>query len=264
MNTQLPLHPFARHPRTGEPIRAVCIDKNGRARYPIMGAGPEEDAAAEKVAADAAAEEAVTAAAAAKTDADTAAAKEAEGAAKDLGFPKDTPVAEMKANEQTAYWKHQAKKHETRATEWQTAAGGKTAAEVKAERGELETLRQSQLTDSEKALETAKAEGRAEASAEYAPRMARLAFETALAHVDDDAREILIDSLDLTKVITDSGDIDTAKVKTIAGTLAPADKESGRQRDYGAGRRESATKSGVAAGSDMYVASRSKSSTTTQ
>ena len=251
----LPLHPFARHPHPGQPIRAVYLDKSGRARYPIMGAGPEEDAAAEKVAADAAAEEAVTAAA--KADADTAAANEA---AKDNGFPKDTPRAQMKPSEQTAYDAFHGRKHEQRATEYREAAGGKTAAELKADMAELATLRTSQLTDGEKAVATAKAEGRREASLAVAPQM----FDVALAHVDEDRRKVLIDSIDLSKVIKEDGTVDTAKVKIIAENLAPADKEPGRQHDYGAGRRESVTKSGVAAGSDMYAASRSKSSTTTQ
>ena len=256
----LPLHPFARHPHTGQPIRALYIDKSGRARYPIMGAGPEEDAAAEKVAADAAAEEAVTAAATAKADADTAAAREAEEAAKDNGFPKDTPRAQMKPSEQTAYDAFHGRKHEQRATEYREAAGGKTAAELKADMAELATLRTSQLTDGEKAVATAKAEGRREASLAVAPQM----FDVALAHVDEDRRKVLIDSIDLSKVIKEDGTVDTAKVKIIAENLAPADKEPGRQHDYGAGRRESVTKSGVAAGSDMFAASRSKSSTTTQ
>lgn len=248
-----------KHPLTGNPIVAVGFRKDGRPIMPIMGGAPDDEAdTAAKAAADA-----ETAAAETKAATDAAAAKAAESD-NDLGFPKDTPVAEMSFEQQAAYHKHQSRKHEERNREWVDAAGGKTATEIKAERGELETLRQSQLTDSEKALETAKAEGRAEAAAEYAPRMARLAFETALAHVDDESREILIDSLDLNKVITDTGNIDTAKVKTIVGTLAPADKDTGKQRDFGGGRRTSVTKSGVAAGSDMFVESRSKKSTTTQ
>jgi hypothetical protein len=242
----LPLHPTMRHPLTGEPLRALYVDKAGRARYPIMGGSddPPNDPPDDPPPSDPPADD-----------------PPKDDPPADLGFPKDTPVAEMTAEQQSAYYKHQARKHEDRNREWLAAAGGKTAAEIKAEREELARLRTEKMTDSEKAVEAAKEEGRQAAAREYAPKMARLAFDTALAHVDEEARQVLIDSLDLTKVITDSGDIDTAKVKTIVGTLAPADKDKGGQRDYGGGRRESAGKSGVAAGSEMYSA-RTKKSTT--
>jgi hypothetical protein len=246
----LPLHPSMRHPLTGEPLRALYIDKTGRARFPIMGSAPDDPPTDPPTGPPS------------DPPADPPTGPPKDEPPADPGFPKDTPVAEMTAEQQSAYYKHQARKHEERNREWLAAAGGKTAAEIKAEREELAALRTEKMTESEKAVESAREEGRQAAAREYAPKMARLAFDTALAHVDEDARQVLIDSLDLTKVITDSGDIDTAKVKTIAGTLAPADKGKGGQRDFGGGRRESAGKSGVAAGGDMYSA-RTKKSTTT-
>jgi len=162
---------------------------------------------------------------------------------KDLGFPKDTPVAEMKPEEQAAYWKHQSRKHETRATEWSKV--GKTPAEVQAE---LENLRREKMSDSEKAVADAKAEGRAEAASEYGPKMARLAFETALSHVDEDRRKVLIDNIDLTKVINESGDVDTAKVKKLVDTLAPSGKGgTNQEHDFGGGHR-GGTRSGRSGG----------------
>lgn len=180
-----------------------------------------------------------------------------------LGFPKDTAVAEMKDKEQTAYWRHQSRRHEQRASEWQAAAGGKTPAEIKAERDELTTRRQADMTPAEKALDDAKASGREEARKEMAPKMARLAFDTALAHVPDERRSTLIENLDLSKVITDSGDIDTDKVKTIAATLAEPVKggPTSRTPNYGGGPRPTPTGSGVAAGAEMFATKKKPAST---
>lgn len=243
----LPLHPSMRHPLTGEPLRAIYRDRHGRPRYPIMGGAPEGDDDAAKAAAAKAAEEKAAAdkAAADKAAADKAAADAANK--DDLGFPKDTPVAEMKPAEQAAYWQHQARKHEDRNKEWQKTLGGKTAAEIAAEREELTKLRDEKKSDGEKAVDEAKTQGRREASLALAPQM----FDVALAHVEEDRRKVLIDTLDLSKVIKEDGTIDTDKVTSIAKTLAPP-ATGNDDPDYGGGPRRTGTTSGVSAGRDRY------------
>lgn len=257
MKIDLPIHPSMRHPLTGHPLRALHVDKHGRARYPIMGAAPDDEA-------DAAAKDAANAAAAeSKAAEDAAAAKAAEDAKAaeadaPTGFPANTPRAQMKPAEQIAYDAHHGRKHEQRATEYREAAGGKTAAEVKADLAELATLRTAQMSDGEKAVDTARAEGRREASLALAPQM----FDVALAHVDENRRNVLIENIDLTKVLKEDGTVDTAKVQAIANSLAPADKGSGsnnEKHDFGAGRRGGGSKSGVNAGADLFNASRTKS-----
>jgi hypothetical protein len=238
MYDNLPLHPSLRHPLTGEPLRAVYVDKHGRPRYSIMGGAPDDppDAAA-KAAADAAA---ATAAAEAKAAADAAAAKAAEDAkkgdeGKDLGFPKDTPVAEMNTAQQAAYHRHQSQKHESRNRELLKITGGKHGDDLRKEFEELEKLRKSQMSDGEKAVAEAKVEGRREASLALVPQM----FDVALSHVDEDRRKVLMANIDPTRVLNSDGTIDTDKVSTIAAALAPADKGTGSDRDYGQGRRTS-------------------------
>lgn len=178
----------------------------------------------------------------------------------DLGFPKDTPVAEMTAEQQAAYWKHRSRTHEDRNAAWQKVTGGKTADEIKAEREELERLRNEQRTESEKAIEEAKKQARASVVAEMAPKLAALAFDAALAHVESDRRKVLIDNLDLSKVITDDGDVDTDKVTQIAAQIAPADKGEGKGADFGAGRRGGVKSSGTASGADRYAQRHGKQS----
>lgn len=250
MTLNLPIHPSLLHPLTGEPLRALYVDKRGRARYPIMGGAPDDDAGDAGGADDTP-----------SGDGDKDGKSDDAGGKTDdppKGFPENTPRAQMKPAEQIAYDAFHGRKHEQRATEYREAAGGKTAAEVKAAFDELATLKQASLTDGERAVETAKAEGRREASLAIAPQM----FDVALAHVDEDRRAVLIDTIDLSKVIKEDGTVDTAKVKTIADSLAPADKGPGGGRhDFGAGRRGGAVKSGVGAGVDMYQSSRKQKTT---
>lgn len=177
------------------------------------------------------------------------------------GFPTGTPVEQMTVEQQAAYYRHQARKHEDRNKDILKLTGGKYGDDLKADLEELATLRQARMTDSEKAVDEARRTALEEARREFGPRMARLAFETALAHRDD--RDDLIAALNLTSVLTDEGDVDTAKVRTIVEKIAPADKGQGTQRhDFGAGRRGAgAVKTGVSAGADLYAA-RKKSSTT--
>lgn len=187
-----------------------------------------------------------------------------DGEGPDKGFPADTPVAQMTVEQQAAYWRHTSRKHEERATEYRTAAGGKTAAEVKSELESASSLRREKLSDQEKAVEDAKAAGRKEAEAEYGPRMARLAFESVLGHIEDEKeRTELIDTLDLSKVLQE-GSVDTAKVRRIAARIAPAGKDEGGRRtyDFGGGHKDTKVKTGVTAGADLFDASRKKTSTT--
>lgn len=246
LDSSLPLHPTALHPLTGQPLRAVYVDSRGRARYPFIGAA-EDDPPADPPKQD-----------------DPPADPPADPP-KDLGFPKDTPVAEMTTEQQVAYYKHQSRKHEERATEYRTAAGGKTAAEVKAGLESADELRRQSLTDQQKAVEDAEKKGREETAREYAPKAARAVFELALKHVEDkDERSEILDAIDVKSVITASGDIDTDKVSRIVARLAPAGKaEERRLRDFGAGDRKVGKTSGVAAGRSLFQERHGKKSETT-
>lgn len=173
----------------------------------------------------------------------------------------------MKSAEQVAYYKHQARKHEERATEYRTAAGGKTAAEVKTDLEAAAALAREKLSDHEKAVEDAKASARAEVAGEYGPKAARAAIKLLLGDMPDAEQEAEIELLDLSKFVTDSGDVDTAKVRRAAEKIAPAGKDGvSRIRDFGAGDRRTDKTSGVAAGRDLFRerrASKSEPTTTT-
>lgn len=247
MTLNLPLHPSKRHPLTGEPIRALYVDKHGRPRYPFIGAAEDDG---NDDGGDSGGDGA--------TD-DSGDDSGADGGSDDLGFPRDTPVSEMTAEQKAAYDAHKREQVRKAKREWKDATGDRTAAQVKADLAELAKLRTEKMTDGERAVETAKAEGRREASLALAPQM----FDVALSHVDADRRAVLIDSIDLSKVIKEDGTIDTAKVTTLASTLAPTGKDQGggNQYDLGGGRRNSTTSSGVSAGAEMYQSSRKQKTT---
>lgn len=231
------------HPTTGTDYRVpLYISPSGRAFYPIGGASDDAEAAA----ADAA-----TKIEADKAEADKKAAAEKVDAEK-LGFPANTRAEDMTSEQQAAYYRHQARKHEDRNKEWQRTLDGKTAEEIKAEREELEKLRAKDRTEAENAVEDAKKSTKAEVVREFGTKLVAAEFKAVLAHVDADRRGQIIENLNLTKFINDNGDVDTDKVKSAAVALAPADTGAGAKKDFGGGRRTSESGTGVTSGRDLY------------
>lgn len=170
-----------------------------------------------------------------------------------LGFPKDTPVADMTPEQRAAFEAHKREMNRQRKQEWTDATGGRTPAQMKADLAELERLRHEKLTPSEQAIAEARKQGREEKEREMQPQLVEMAFTAALAHLDEDARSELIDTLDLSKFIKDSGAVDTAKVASVANKIAPADKGPGGRIDYGGGRRTDSPASGAGGGSVAAV-----------
>ena len=204
--------------------------------------------------------------AATKAAAETAAAekaaedKKAEGAKKaaetDLGFPADTPVKEMTVEQRAAYYEHKSRKHEERNKELLKITGGKFGDDLRGDLDELAKLKKAALTDTEKAVDEAKSATRAETVKDVGVKAARAALEIALDHdPDENDQSTLLDTLDMSKLLTDDGSVDTAKVRAVVKQFAPTGKgEGGKQdRDYGGGsRRGGKATSGVAAGRTRY------------
>ncbi|WP_136057249.1 hypothetical protein [Microbacterium sp. K24] len=154
----------------------------------------------------------------------------------DLGFPKDTPVEQMKPEEQAAYWKNQSKTQQKAREDAEKArkayeAFG-TPDELQSAKDAAEKARLDALGDSERALEEAKNAGRAEGIAQTAnqhlasgvrgmlvaiTKTADESFEDAVARVD-----AAIGFADLTKFIGDDGELDAAKVQTFAQSTGSA------------------------------------------
>ena len=244
----LPVHPTKRHPHTGAPLRAIFVRKDGRVFWPILGASPDDQA--EKAAADAAAAKAATDkaaedAAATKAAADKAAADKAAG---EKGFPDNTPVAEMKPEEQAAYHRFQSRKHEDRAKGWADAFPGKTAAEIKAIVDAAEAARRNTLTLDEKTLEDERAKVRKETLAELGPKAVASAFNLLLpSDMPDKEKAEILEDLNLSKFLNDDNEVNTAKVKAHVDRIAGPAKGPGSARDFGQGRRGNSAPAGSVA-----------------
>ncbi|GAA1909345.1 hypothetical protein GCM10009737_08230 [Nocardioides lentus] len=156
----------------------------------------------------------------------------------DKGYPENTRVEDMKPEQQAAYYRAQARRHEHRNKELLDITGGKYGDDLKALLDERQALIDAGRTDAEKAVEDARREGHAKARGEYGTKLVAAKFEAALAHLDEQRRDQIIEGISLEKYLTDSGDVATDKVRAYAATIAPTGKGSGeRDPDYGGGRR---------------------------
>lgn len=162
------------------------------------------------------------------------------------GYPDKTPVADMSVEQQAAYWKHHARKHENAA---------KAREDYDAIKAERDQLKQAGMTPDEKALEQAKQAAadaaRAEVTSTYAARLVGAELRAALAgKVPADKLAAQVEFLDHTKFLTDSGEVDADRVSAYAAGFG----QGGTQwPDMGQGNRGShAAEKGVGAGRDLY------------
>ncbi|GAA3510010.1 hypothetical protein GCM10022234_00220 [Aeromicrobium panaciterrae] len=169
----------------------------------------------------------------------------------DRGYPADTPVAEMTLEQQVAYHKYHSQKHEKRAKK----LGDVTLEKYAEDMAELERLRQATLSDSEKAIEAARTEGRQAAQAETNLKVIKAHVDAFLEarNVDRTTISDTLEALNFEKFVKD-GDVDTDKLHSVLTSLVPdAGKGGGRWPDTGQGKRGGTAKTkGVAAGRDLY------------
>lgn len=171
----------------------------------------------------------------------------------DKGYPDNTPVAEMTTAQQAAYWKAQSRKHEDR------AKARADYDDLKTKAAELDKLKQSQMSEQEKAVEAAKTDARKAALVEVGAKLVDAEIRAVSAgRLSDDQRTVLLDGLDRTRFLTAEGDVDTDKVKTFVDGIAPARGDGkGGFPDLGQGRRSgggkpSAKEAGVAEARRRY------------
>lgn len=108
-------------------------------------------------------------------------------------------------------WKTQARKNEERAKANANAAK------------ELEALRASTMSDTEKAIAEAEARGRSAATAELAVELVDAALKVAAgSRLTPEQLEVLTSGLDRTKFLGENGKVDAASVATFIDGIAPA------------------------------------------
>ena len=139
-----------------------------------------------------------------------------------------TPETDYKA--EADKWKALARKHEEKAKANAEKAKG------------YDELRASQMTEQEKAVKDAEAKARTEAQREFAPRLVAAEFRIAAAgRMTGDQLDAFLEDLDLTKYLTESGDVDTERVTERIDKIAPKGDGKPVFPDLGQGKRQPST-----------------------
>lgn len=167
--------------------------------------------------------------------------------AAEYGFPPNTPLAEMTDSQQAGYWRAQSRKHED------TVKARGDYDQLKADSAALGKIRADSATEAEKAIAAARQEERMA----LAPSLVGAEFRAAAKGVlTDTQRDALLEDLDLTKYLTDKGQVDVAKVeKKVAAMAPPVAPDASKRKfpDLGQGNRNGKPKQGVSAGRDMFA-----------
>lgn len=142
------------------------------------------------------------------------------------GFPADTPLAEMTADQRENYWKFHSRKHEDTVRDLRTRYADYDALAAKA--AEADRLRQQVETETEKALREATEKARQEAIAQLRPALVAAEFRAASAgRIDAERLATLTEDIDLSRYLKQDGSVDldkvTAKVDAWAPPPPPAD-----------------------------------------
>lgn len=135
----------------------------------------------------------------------------------DTSTPETGDTAETPSEPETGDtkdWKAEADK-------WR-ALSKETEKKAKANLAELEQLRQQSMSDTEKAVAQAHADGRAEALSAVLGKLAAAEIRAAAAgRLSDDQIEALLEATNTAAFIGDDGDIDRAKVQRFVDGIAP-------------------------------------------
>lgn len=138
--------------------------------------------------------------------------------------PAETPAPQPQQPEvdwqaEASKWKEMARKHESA-----NKVPPSRLAQLRAAEKELETIRESQLSETEKAVKEAEARGAATAASQFGQKIAAAELKAALAGLIPDPAGV-IEDLNLAKFVTDTGDVDADAVAALRekyALLAPA------------------------------------------
>lgn len=139
--------------------------------------------------------------------------------APELSAPSEQTQPEVDWQAEASKWKEMARKHESA-----NKVPPSRLAQLRAAEKELETIRESQLSETEKAVKEAEARGAATAASQFGQKIAAAELKAALAGLIPDPAGV-IEDLNLAKFVTDTGDVDADAVAALRekyALLAPA------------------------------------------
>jgi len=144
----------------------------------------------------------------------------------DLGFPANTPVKEMTPEQQAAYWKDKARKHEKRAKPESFDADMAELEAFRAEKRAAEdAAKPPEQKDLEQQIAAAVAKAEQDALAKVLPSLVRAEFARRLPHLDDEGLDELMSDLPALESYTKDGKVDVERVERMAKRLAPREDE---------------------------------------
>lgn len=153
------------------------------------------------------------------------------GAVAELGFPANTAVEAMKPEEQTAYWRNQAKVQQEarKAAEKQTAG----LEELREKAAKWEKHAVESQTEHEKALNQAREEARREGenlgAQRYLGDAVRARFQALTGRSEEDT-DTAFAVVDIGKFIAPDGAIDVQKIQNFAATFGPSGADALQQQ----------------------------------
>jgi hypothetical protein len=173
----------------------------------------------------------------------------------DKGFPDGTPLEEMTAEQQAAYWKDKARKHETRVKSLGNLSADELAA-LREKANRHDALEFELMSDKDKAVAEAKESASTEARSTWLPRVVAAEFKAAAAgRIESDRLAAILEPLDLSKFI-DGDDVDAEKVAAFVDDIAPKqDQQPAPRRGPSAstaGQRTSTTAPSIDNGRSEY------------
>lgn len=171
---------------------------------------PEEIAAEEKAAAE-------------KAAADKLVADKAADDAKN-GFPSETAVDDMTPDQQVAYWKHQARKHE------KASKSHADYDQLKQDAEELAKLKAANATDREKEVEEARREGENLGAERYLKDAVKGHFRAATGKNPDEVDKAF-EHIDAKSFVDAQGDVDVEKLEEFAKSFGGSGDSNKNSQD---------------------------------
>lgn len=150
------------------------------------------------------------------SDTSTATADASTDAAQTTTDKPDTGTPETDWKAEAEKWQGLARKHEDRAKANASAAK------------ELETVRQSSMTEQERAVAQAKVEARTEALREAGGRLVAAEVRAAAAgRLDDRQLSTLLDGLNVAAFVSEDGEVDAKRIGQFVDGIAPKNSTAG-------------------------------------
>lgn len=159
----------------------------------------------------------------------------ADTATTDTQPPATSDTGDQGSTDTVEFWKAEAEKHKGLSRKHEDRAKANADA-VK----ELEKLKQSSMSDTEKAIDQARAEARQSVLGEVGGKVAAAEIRAAAAgRMAPGQLEVLLDGLNLARFIREDGEVDRDKVASFIDGIAPKQdqQQASTQFDLGQGSR---------------------------